>query len=55
MIDMRQSERFRLVTFPLAMNRNNRRELTENYRREGDAAEQHVHCVFPLKDFAGMG
>ena len=47
MIDMRWSERFRLATFPLAMNRNDRRELTENYRPEGETAEQHVHCVFP--------
>jgi hypothetical protein len=47
MIDMQWSDRFRLATFPLAMNRNDRRELTENYRREGEAAKNHVHCVCP--------
>jgi len=36
-------EDFRLATSPLAMNRNDYRELTENDRRECKAAEQHVH------------
>jgi hypothetical protein len=56
MTDMRWSERFRLATFPLAMNGNDRRELPENDCPEGEAAEQHVHCVVSsLKGFARMG
>ena len=45
MIDRRWSERFKLTTFPLAMNRNDRGELTENDCPECEAAKQHLHVL----------
>jgi hypothetical protein len=43
MIEMRWRRRFGLAPFPLAVNRNDRRELPENDGRECEAAKQHVH------------
>jgi len=47
MIEMRWGRRFGFAAFPLAMNRNDRRDLPENDRRECEAAKQQVHCVLP--------
>ena len=43
MIEILWGRRLGLAAFPLAMNRNYRRELAENDRRECEAAKQHVH------------
>jgi hypothetical protein len=52
MIEMRWGRRFRLAAFPLAMNRNDRRELPKNDCRKCDAAKQQVHRALLLKRLA---
>jgi hypothetical protein len=46
-IENRGSKSFSLSAFPLAMNRDDRRELSGNDGRECQAAEQHVHIALP--------
>lgn len=46
---MRRGERFRVAASVPTVNRNDRRDLRENHRRERHAANQHVHRHLPVQ------